>query len=165
MKKITFYFFVLIAVSTLLLSAFSQLQRYSFHQIDSLQKVSKKNIVVFIHTSWCTYCQSMQNTTFEDSNIVRLLNEKFLFVDLDAEEKKDILFSGHTFKYRPTGTSTGVHELAEQLGSMDGRVSYPTLSILNPAYEIIFQHNSFLSSADLSNVLKTVLKNQRTRND
>lgn len=140
------------------LLAFSQLQTYSFSQLDSLQKTENNNIVVFIHTDWCRYCQSMKNTTFKDKRVIKLLNENFWFADLNAEEKQDITFNGYTFKYKPTGNDTGTHELAEQLGKIKGKVSYPTLCILNPDNEIIFQYNQFLSSADLLKVLNEVLK-------
>lgn len=158
MRKNNILFFMLIAVIFLPLSAFAQLQSYSFAQLDSLKKAEKKNIVVFIHTDWCRYCQSMKNTTFKNKEIIKLLNEKFLFTDLNAEEKQDIIFNEHTFKYTPTGSNTGIHELAEQLGTMQGKISYPTLCILNAEHEIIFQYNQFLSSADLLKVLNEVLK-------
>lgn len=150
---------MLTAVIFLPLSVFAQLQTYSFAQLDSLQKTKKKNIVVFIHTDWCKYCQTMKNTTFKDKKVVQLLNEKFWFADFNAEEKQDIIFNGHTFKYKPTGSNTGIHELAEQLGTANGKVSYPALCILNSDYEIIFQYDQFLSSTDLLKVLNEVLKN------
>jgi len=149
---------MLVAVIFLPLSVFAQLQSYSFTQLDSLQKTEKKNIVVFIHTDWCRYCQAMKNTTLKDERVVKLLNEYFMFTDLNAEEKQDVVFTGHTFKYKPTGSNTGIHELAEQLGAIKGKVSYPVLCILNADYEIIFQYDQFISSDNMLNVLNEVLK-------
>lgn len=88
---------MLMAVVFLPLSTFSQLQNYSFSKLDSLQKTTQKNIVIFIHTDWCKFCQSMKNTTFKNKEIIKQLNEKFWFADLNAEEKQDIIFNGHTF--------------------------------------------------------------------
>lgn len=138
-------------------NSYAQIQTVQFEQIDSLQKIEKRNLVVFIHTDWCKYCNAMQNTTFINDSIIKLLNESFYFIDLNAEEKQDILFNGNTFKYKPTGTNTGIHELAEQLGTVDNQVSYPSLCFLNPNNEIIFQHNQFINSKDL-NVLLIRLK-------
>jgi thioredoxin-related protein len=135
------------------LSAFSQLKSYSFTELDSLQKTEKRNIIIFIHTDWCRYCQAMKNTTFKNEKMIKLLNEKFWFGDLNAEEKQDITFNGNTFKYKPTGNNTGIHELAEQLGIIEGKIAYPVLCILNSNYEIIFQCNEFLSSDGLLKVL------------
>lgn len=149
---------MLIAVVLFPFSALAQPKSYSFAELYNLQKTEKKNTLVFIHTDWCRYCQSMKNTTFKDKEIIRLINEQFWFADLNAEEKQDIIFNGYTFKYKPTGSSTGIHELAEQLATINGKVSYPALCILNAEHEIIFQYDQFLSSADLLKVLNEVSK-------
>jgi len=87
----------------------SQINSYSFEQLDSLEKVNSKPILIFIHTDWCKYCQKMQNTTFKNDSIITLLNSKFYFVNFDAEEKRTVKFDGHTFKFKPTGSGTGTH--------------------------------------------------------
>lgn len=133
--------------------SFSQIKTYQFEQLDSLQKAEKRNVVIFIHTDWCKYCQTMQNTTFKNDCIIKELNEIFYFIDLNAEEKRSITFNEHTFKYKPTGTNTGLHELAEQLATVDNKVAYPTICFLNPNNEIIFQHNQFINPANLQLIL------------
>ena len=138
------------------LLGFAQMQTHSFEEIDQLQHIENKNIVVFISTSWCKYCRAMENTTFKQPEVIALLNSDFLYTELDAEEERDISFNGHIFKFRPTGTHTGIHELAAQLATVDGKMSFPTLYILNPDYEIIFQYNQFLSAEDLLKVLNAL---------
>ncbi len=133
--------------------AFSQIKTYQFEQIDSLQKNEQKTIAIFIHTDWCKYCQAMKNITFKNDSIINTLNDHFYFIDLNAEEKRKIVFNNHTFKYKPTGTNTGLHELADQLATIDNKVAYPTLCFLNPDKEIIFQYNQFINSADLQTIL------------
>ncbi len=125
---------------------FSQLKKYPFEEIENLQKNHSRNVVIFIHADWCQYCKTMQNTTFKNEKIINLLNEKFYFTELDAEEKRDITFFGKTFRYKPNGKSTGIHELAETLGNIHGKVSYPSIIILNPENEIIFQYDGFLNT-------------------
>lgn len=95
------------------LIAFPQPAIHSFEQIDSLQKTDPRNIIIFIHTDWCRFCLEMQNKTFKDVQIVKLLNEKFWFIRLNVEKKREIVFSGTVFKYKPNGYQTGIHELAE----------------------------------------------------
>lgn len=132
----------------------AQLKRYEFEQIDSLQKVEKRNVIVFIHTNWCKYCQAMKHTTFNNnSSITKTLNEKFYFISLNAEEKRNISFNNQIFKYQPTGANTGTHELAEQLGTVKHQLNYPTLCILNAANEIIFQYPQFISAKQLKTIL------------
>jgi thioredoxin-related protein len=139
------------------LSVFSQLKQYSFTEIDSLLKTEQQNTVVFIHTDWCKFCKLMEKTTFKNREIISLLNEKFLFVSLNAEQKLDINFKSNNYKFKPFGVNTGLHELAEQLATKNGKIAYPTICILNADYEIIFQHNQYINSDDFLNVLKKLI--------
>lgn len=151
----TIYTLLLIGISLLIpIASFSQIISYKFEQLDSLQKTEKRNVAVFIHTNWCKYCQTMQNTTLKNDSIIEQLNKKFYFINLNAEQKKDIVFNGRNFKYKPTGINTGIHELAEQLATIDNKVTYPTICFLNANNEIIFQYDQFINSTDLDIILK-----------
>lgn len=152
-KKIVPMYLLLALVYCLPQLILAQSHAYTFEQIDSLQKVDKRNVVVFIYTDWCRYCHAMKNTSFKNDKIKDLLKEQFWFAELNAEVNQEILFNGNKFKYKPSGINTGVHELAEQLGTIDGKLSYPALCILNADYEIIFQYNEFLSADDLKKIL------------
>ena len=55
----------------------------------------------------------MENTTFKNQKVVNSINQNFYFIRFTAEEKQDINFTGKTFHSKPTGTNTGIHELAE----------------------------------------------------
>lgn len=148
--------YIVIVWACVLLQAqisFAQIKTYQFEQIDSLQKIEKRTIVVFIHTDWCKYCQTMQNTTFKNDSIIKILNHKFYFINLNAEEKRNIVFNNHTFKYKPRGTNTGTHELADQLGTVNNKISFPTLCFLNADSEIIFQYNQSINVKDLQLIL------------
>ena len=128
---------------------YAQLNLVSFEQIDSLQKVEARNIIVFIHTNWCQYCQVMKNKTFKNNEIINTINDKFYFIEFNAEEKRIITYNNQTFQFKPNGYNLGVHELAIELGTINGQLSYPTLCILNHKGEIIFHYNSFLNVKDL----------------
>lgn len=141
----------------LLNSSKAQLSQYSLHELDSLQKIQPKNMVIFIHTDWCRYCQAMRSATFQNEQVTYLLNTNFYFSELNAEDKQQKVFNGTTFKFQPSGVDTGIHELAEQLATVDGKVSFPSLCILNEDYEIIFQFAGFLSSEHMLDLLKAAL--------
>lgn len=138
-------------------SAIGQDYAISFEALDSLHQQAPRPVVVFLHADWCKFCASMKNTTFQDKQIQELLSDKFYFVSFDGESKEDVRFLGNTFRYRPSGANTGVHELAEQLGTKDGELSYPTVTFLNAKYEILYQHNGFLSAKKLKKVLNRLL--------
>ena len=158
MKNPKLYLIFLIVGILFPLTVFSQIISQSFEQLAGLQKTQNRFVVLFIHTDWCKYCQAMKNTTFKDKEIAALLNQNFWFVDLNAEEKSDITFNGQTYKFRPTGNNTGIHELAEQFTSLNGEAAYPSICILNSDFEIIFQYNQLLSINDLRLLLNNLLK-------
>jgi thioredoxin-related protein len=130
--------------------SFSQLKGYQFEQIDSLQASEKRSVAIYLHTDWCKYCHAMKNTTLKDKNVIKLLNEKFYFIDFDAEEKRTIIFNNKSYSYKPSGNNTGLHELATQL---DKEITFPSLIFLNDTKEIIFKHNQYISSKDLISIL------------
>ena len=134
-------------------TVYAQIKTYQFEQIDSLQKIEKRNILIFIHTDWCKYCKMMQNTTFKNDHIIKMLNEKYYFITLNAEEKRTIFFNNHTFSYKPTGTNTGSNEITVQLGTIENKLSIPTLCVLNANNEIIFQYPQYITTTDLKTIL------------
>lgn len=158
MKNPKLYLIFLIVGILFPLTVFSQIISQSFEQLAGLQKTQNRFVVVFIHTDWCKYCQAMKNTTFKDKEIAALLNQNFWFVDLNAEEKSDITYNGQTYKFRPTGNNTGIHELAEKFTTRNGEAAYPSICILNPDFEIIYQYNQLLSINDLRLLLNNLLK-------
>ncbi len=133
--------------------AFSQLQTVAFEQIDSLQTIRKKPIVIFIHTDWCKFCQQMERTTFKNEEVVSQLNGQFYFVSFDAESRQKVTFNNRELQFKPSGNNTGIHELAIVLGTIDKQIVYPILCILNDKYEIVFQYSGFLNAKDFQVVL------------
>lgn len=125
-----------------------------FEEIKTLQDKAPKPIVVLIMTGWCKYCHAMKNTMTKDNKVAALLSEKFYTVFLDAEDKKDIFFAGKSFKYK-----AGIHELARELGTIKGRISYPTITVLNVKNEIIYQHDGFLNPRAMLYILEKMAKN------
>ena len=135
-------------------SGFAQLKTYTFEEAEKLSKENPKPFVVFIHTSWCKYCKMMENSTFKNPEIIHLLNSDFYFISLDAESKNDIHFNNLTFQFKPKGQNTGVHELATALATINSQVVYPTVTILESNFSIVFQKHSFLSSKELLIILE-----------
>lgn len=151
MKKIVY---ILLFFFWIIPPGFAQLKTYTFEEAEKFSKENPKPFVVFIHTSWCNYCKMMENSTFKNQEIISLLNDNFYFISLDAESKKDIHFNNHTFQYIPKGQNTGIHELATALASIDSQVIYPTVTILQTDFSIVFQKHSFLSSKELLIILE-----------
>lgn len=134
-------------------SGFAQLNLVSFEQIDSLQNIEKRKVVIFIHTDWCQFCHAMKNTTFKNEEIIEELNKAFYFIDFNAEEKRTVAFNNTTFQFKPTGNTSGTHELAIALGPINKQLHFPVLCVLNSENEIIFQHSGYLKPKELKLIL------------
>lgn len=147
--KILFFLFFLSAFH-----GFAQLKTYSFTEAEELERQNPKPVFVFVHTSWCKYCKMMENSTFKNTEVIQLLNDNFYFVSLDAENKTPITFKNNTFKYKPKGQNTGVHELAEELGTVDGTITYPTFSILDKDNTILLQISEYIDAKTMIGLLK-----------
>ena len=158
MKKTIFLIFFFGCLATSSQSKNIDLQIFTFPEVEKLQQQIPKPIVVFIYTDWCKICYGMKKNTFKNDRIISFLNDHFYFVNLNAEDKDNITFLGKTFVYKPSGTKSGMHELAKELGSINGQISYPTTTILNSDFEIDAQVNGYINSNKMSAVLKKYLK-------
>lgn len=144
---ILFLFLISCAFST-------KAQEISFEELPKNLTNQPKNIIVFIHTNWCSYCKSMEKTTFKNHKVKEIIDKDFYFIKLNAEYTKDIYFNKKTYSFRPNGIKSGIHELAYALGSINGKISYPSIVILNPNYQIIETYSSFLNSKYLLEIVK-----------
>jgi thioredoxin-related protein len=135
-------------------SGFAQLKSYSFEQIDSLQRNQNRKIIVFVHTDWCKYCQAMKNSTFKNKEVIKNLNENFYFITLNAEEKSTITFNSRKFVFKTNGNTTGIHELAYELASLNNQTTYPTICVLTAQNEIVFQESNYLPAKEFLMILE-----------
>jgi len=149
-------FTILLLLMTFAVKSQGELQVHSFESLDSLQQQEQRPVLVFIHTDWCKFCKAMKARVFTDEKVQATLDNEFYFVMLDGESRAPIKFRGHTFNFRPTGNNVGVHELAEAIGTIEGKLEYPTLVVMNSTYEILFQHAAFLNKKQLLRVLSRV---------
>ena len=108
----------------------------SFENLKDSLRQKTKPLMIFIYTDWCKFCKMQENITFNDLQLIELLNQKFYCLSLNAEENKEIIFLNKSYKFKSTGANTGVHALAELLGKANGIVSYPTTVFLNDRLQI-----------------------------
>ena len=106
----------------------------SFEKAIELNKINPKPILIDVYTDWCTWCHKMDASTYSESVIVDYINTNFYAVKLNAEQKEDIVFNDHTFKFIPSGRR-GYHELAGSL--LNGKLSYPSTVFLNKNQELV----------------------------
>ena len=155
-KKIfTIVAFAIISIS---FSSFTNIENktatvkwYTWEEAVKASETEKRKIFVDIYTDWCGWCKEMDKTTFNASNIAKYLNDDFYAVKLNAEQKQDILFKEHTFKFVKQG-SKGYHQLAYEL--LNGRMSYPTVIVLDEDFARILIAPGYQKANEFEYVLK-----------
>jgi thioredoxin-related protein len=165
MKKFAFYAaaLLLVAAGTVAFTfpkqtaapAADTLKWYTWEEAAELNKTAPKKIFVDVYTDWCGWCKRMDKSTFADSSVAAYLAANFYPVKLNAEQKADIQFNGHTFKYVADGK---VHELAYSL--LDGKMQYPNFVYLNEKYERIMISPGYKEPKDIVKELKFAAEEQ-----
>lgn len=153
--------FIITILLTASQNAVSQLEMSSFDTLEDKMKTISKPIVIFIHTDWCIYCKNMKKTTFKDPEVIQKLTTDFYFISFNAETRETINFLNHSFHFQPNGHHTGIHSLAVELATVNNKIAYPTTTILNQNYEVIFQHQSFLNAKDLNVILEKISQHDK----
>lgn len=102
---------------------------YSWADAIELAEKSPKKVFIDLYTDWCGWCKRMDANTFTDPKVVAFMNEHFIAVKFNAEQKETLEYKGYTMKYDASAGRRGAHELAISL--LDGRMRYPSFVYLD----------------------------------
>ncbi|MCB0690363.1 MAG: DUF255 domain-containing protein [Saprospiraceae bacterium] len=141
---------VFLACFTQLAHSQESIHWMSWDEAIAKSKITKKKIFIDVYTDWCGWCKKMDKTTFQNPEVINLINENYYPVKFDAEYKKDIELNGNTYKYVSSGRR-GYHELASAL--LRGRMSYPSIVFLNEDFELIQPIQGFQDAENLEMML------------
>ena len=107
----------------------AKIQWVSFEEAVELNKDEPRKFFIDFWTSWCGWCKKLDAVTFQDAEVIDLLDEYYYAIKFNAEQRDSIVFGGKTYNFvKPPNSRRGYHELAAAL--MQGKMSYPTMVIL-----------------------------------
>lgn len=86
------------------------------------------------YTSWCSWCRQLDNVTFANDTVARILNKYYHAAKFDAESKDDIEWKGDVFK-NPDLTKKTIHSFTKHI--IIGKISYPTTVVLDKQMNVI----------------------------
>jgi thioredoxin-related protein len=154
------YFFTFLTVALFISASspdksHSEIQWVSFEEAVELNKENPRKILIDLYTDWCGWCKRMDQTTYSNSIIVDYINENFYAVKFDAEQRQDVKFQGHTFKFVPSGRR-GYHQLAAAL--TNNKLSYPTTVFMDEQLRIISPVPGYIKSPEFHTILNFIAK-------
>lgn len=111
-----------------------------------------KQVFVEVYTEWCQFCKLMEQNAFRNVELIHYLNQNYLCVRLDAQERSNISYQGISFKYVSSADGTdGVHQLAYSL--LEGDLRYPTFLFFDPDMILLQRIPGAMDSKELLKVL------------
>jgi thioredoxin-related protein len=70
------------------LFSFTYAQNLSVNEALEIAKKQEKNLLVFIYSDYCYYCESMEEDTLEDDEVKEYLNKRFILLKINQNEKE-----------------------------------------------------------------------------
>lgn len=122
----------------------------SFEEAMELHEENPKKLLVDLYTDWCGWCKVMDKKTYSKVEIANYINENFYPVKFNAEQKQEVEFNGHTFKFIPSGRR-GYHQLAAAL--TNNKLSYPTTVFMDEELRIIQPIAGYLKPEQMEPIL------------
>lgn len=150
MKQLFFVFTFSLLIWNSSIAQQTTINWLSFEELAVHFEKEQKPILVFLHTDWCKYCKMQENTSFSDSSIIQILNQNYYTVRLNAESKDPLQFFGRSYEF---DIESGYHQLATYLGSLEGKLEFPTTLILNKRLEPNFKKAALIGISEMTELL------------
>ncbi len=82
-----------------------------------LARRQNKNMVIYFHADWCTYCGQMERETFGDAAVIEMLNNRAIAIKVDVDVEKRI---ARQFGVRGLPATILLLNNGEQIGPLPG---------------------------------------------
>lgn len=123
-----------ITIGFILLSFLLSAQSIQWLNLEEAEVEMKANpdkmLFIDFYTNWCSWCKTMDRTTFQEPEVINYINENFIPIKFNAEKRDNVNFFGKSYKYvKPQQGNRGVNSFA--FFSLRGNLSYPAYAIMD----------------------------------
>ncbi|MBT5874782.1 MAG: DUF255 domain-containing protein [Candidatus Latescibacteria bacterium] len=118
----------------------------TWHRYDKALKLAQdqdKFLLIDFYTDWCGWCEVMDEKTYTDPEVRKLIDEHFILVKVNAESKRFIKLQGRNI------TET-------RLASIYKVTSYPTTWFLQSDGKAIAPVNGYVTPQDFEPILRYI---------
>ena len=141
-------------------SSTSSIQWVDVSQLESLMAKEPRKVFFYFFREGCPYCKEMNETTFQDGEIIKSLNEKFYAVKLNGKTKDDIIFKGTTYTNKEKDPAIrSNHDLFITLiDPYQGNYYFPSVVFLNDKFEKLRSFPGLQKPEKFKSVLNNMYK-------
>lgn len=158
MSKSCFYLIVILSLLNFkMVSGQTQakINWINFNQLSDSLKLNQKKVFVNFYAEWCSYCKEMDRTTFQNTEVIEQLNEKYYSVKMNVESSDTITFADQIFINKRIKRVNPVHEIALLLASRKNKpFSLPAFILFDENFTAKARYFQFLDSPALLKILK-----------
>jgi thioredoxin-related protein len=159
--------FLCFSLLLLNISAFSQGEvktEIEWLSIEKAQELAKKydsNMLVFFFRKGCPECKQMKAETLQNPEIIKLINENFFPVTLNARTKDTLIYNGKQYvnQQPKKDGETWRHDLYHEL-VVDGKHQYvyPYIVVINGEHQNVKYIPGFKPAILLKRILRHLVK-------
>ena len=159
--------FLCFSLLLLNISAFSQGEvktEIEWLSIEKAQELAKKydsNMLVFFFRKGCPECKQMKAETLQNPEIIKLINENFFPVTLNARTKDTLIYNGKQYvnQQPKKDGETWRHDLYHEL-VVDGKHQYvyPYIVVINGEHQNVKYIPGFKPAILLKRILLSLVK-------
>jgi len=135
-------------------AAIAQEDAFGIEELDSLMRLGEKPVLILLSTDGCKYC-AMQKLQLAKNEAFSAPDRPFHYVVFDAESRDPVLLGQETFRYKPAGTTSGIHELAIALNGSE-KIAFPTWVLLDADRQVLFRHGGVLNPPEMKKLLGAI---------
>jgi len=132
----------------------SAIQWKTIQEALNMAQNEKKPVFIDFYTSWCSWCVRMDQTTFKDSSVVKVLNQDFIPVKFNAEGSDSISYKGKVYTNPNPGVARSTHYFTFAI--LGQRVGYPSFALLDENNNLVIIAPGYQQPSQLLSVLRFV---------